>query len=247
MSVQIDALQLYFGEDYIVNDYIRIHQPTVGEIMRMGEGAYFNLIYSLIAIPSDLKAQLDMMGINWEEIEDFELFCMIATALPIEQTRLLFGDIDFREFEIVPLEEQRGCYLRHKKLGFNLDEVAYMLIVQYLCELHKIKQKKEVAGNEVTRRILLEEARAKMRKRATQKKQESQLMPLISTMVNMPGFKYTTKQLKDVGVYEFMDSVARIQVIQSSLALIQGCYSGNVDMKKLNKKELNFMRDLSHG
>ncbi len=32
-----DELQLFFGYDYIVNQYIKIKQPTVREIVEFGE------------------------------------------------------------------------------------------------------------------------------------------------------------------------------------------------------------------
>ena len=37
---QYDELQMFFGDDYKVSDYITIHQPTVGEIMAFGERRY---------------------------------------------------------------------------------------------------------------------------------------------------------------------------------------------------------------
>ena len=34
---ETDQLQLYFGDDYIINDQIKISQPTIGEIADFGE------------------------------------------------------------------------------------------------------------------------------------------------------------------------------------------------------------------
>lgn len=36
-----DELALFFGQDYVINDKIRLHQPTIGEIVEYGERAYF--------------------------------------------------------------------------------------------------------------------------------------------------------------------------------------------------------------
>ena len=60
----------------------------------------------------------------------------------------------------------------------------------------------------------------------------------------MPGFKYNLKEVLSIGFKEFMDAVARTQIITSTQALLNGCYTGNVDTKKLNKNELNYMRDI---
>ena len=83
----VDQLQLYFGDDYIINDKIKISQPTIGEIVDFGEAQYFSVIHTITAIPSDMKSQLWDLGIDWMEIEDFELFMMLAPTLPVERTK----------------------------------------------------------------------------------------------------------------------------------------------------------------
>ena len=74
---------------------------------------------------------------------------------------------------------------------------------------------------------------------------KSTLLPLISTCLNHPGFKYKKNELREVGIVEFMDSVQRLQVYESSTALLKGIYSGFVDASKIDKNELNFMREIS--
>ena len=76
--------------------------------------------------------------------------------------------------------------------------------------------------------------------------EHSILLPLISSMVNHPGFKYKKKELIDVGIVEFMDSVQRLQLYENVTALMSGVYSGMLDTSKMNlSKELNWLRDLS--
>ena len=69
---QVDELQQLCGYGLKICDGLEIRQPTVGDIVKLGESEYFNMVYTLTAIPSDMKAQLDQMGIDWEKIEDFE-------------------------------------------------------------------------------------------------------------------------------------------------------------------------------
>ena len=95
INLDVDELQLYFGDDYIINDNITIAQPLVGNVVDYGEGQYFSMVYSLTAIPSDMKSQLWDMGIDWCEMEDFELFMMLAPTLTVDRTSILFGDLDF--------------------------------------------------------------------------------------------------------------------------------------------------------
>lgn len=53
IDLDVDELQLYFGDDYVINDKIRIHQPLIGELIDYGEQQYFSMVHTLTAIPSD--------------------------------------------------------------------------------------------------------------------------------------------------------------------------------------------------
>ena len=95
--------------------------------------------------------------------------------------------------------------------------------------------------------ILEEEEKLKLQKLKKEKEdiKKSFLLPLISSLVNHPGFKYKTNELKDIGIYQFMDSVQRLQVYENSTALLKGMYSGFVDSKQINQKHLNWLKDLN--
>lgn len=67
---------------------------------------------------------------------------------------------------------------------------------------------------------------------------ESQLVNLISAMLVYPGFKYSKDQLKECGIYEFMDAVKRSQIYTSTIALTQGAYSGFMDTKNIKQESL---------
>lgn len=243
---EVDELQQYFGYGLKICDGLEVKQPTVGDIVKMGEMNYFATVHTLTAIPSDMKAQLDMMHLDWEKVQDFELFIMLIMHMGPDATGVFFGDLDFREFNVEIIDEETRQYrLVHPNTGIVIDEVRYKAITNYLCKMHGIKKKPQVAGNEYTHKMMLEMAYEDLeiqKKKAIEPK--SSLKSLISAMVNMPGFKYNLKEIMNIGFYEFMDSVARTQVIASTTALMQGMYMGNLDMKKLDKKELNFMRDI---
>ena len=64
-------------------------------------------------------------------------------------------------------------------------------------------------------------------------------------MVNHPGFKYKTNELKEIGIVQFMDSVKRLQTYENATALIKGSYSGFVDTSKIDKEQFNWLKDLN--
>ena len=53
IDLDVESLFLYFGDDYVINDNIKLMQPTIGQIVEYGEQSYFSMIHTLTAIPSD--------------------------------------------------------------------------------------------------------------------------------------------------------------------------------------------------
>lgn len=241
IELNIDELQLYFGDDYIINDYIKIHQPTIDEVIKYGESNYFSTVYSITAIPSDMKSQLWDMGLDWMEVEDFELFILLSQTLTPDRTSILFGDLDFSKLKPYPNQVNGDIVLADKETGLIIDKMIYLRIVEYLRKLHNITPKIEKAANEMTKKILIEEDRNKI-KLNQEKPFKSYLLPLISAIKVRQG--YTKDYVRNMGLYEFFDDVARAQIIVNSDKLLHAAYVGMIDMKKINKNELNWFREL---
>lgn len=238
----VDQLQLYFGDDYVINDKIKISQPTIGDIVDFGEAQYFNVIYTITAIPSDMKSQLWDLGIDWMEIEDFDLFVMLAPTLPIEKTKLLFGDLDFTKLKLYKNRENGDILLADLDTGVKIDKMIYLRIVNYLRKVHNITPKIERAANKTTKQILIDEDRMRIQTNK-EKPFKSYLLPLISSVKVRMG--YTKDYVRNEGFVEFFDDVSRLQIIHNADHLLSGCYAGTIDMKKINKTDLNWLREIN--
>ena len=238
----VDQLQLYFGDDYVINDKIKISQPTIGDIVDFGEAQYFNVIYTITAIPSDMKSQLWDLGIDWMEIEDFDLFVMLAPTLPIEKTKLLFGDLDFTKLKLYKNRENGDILLADLDTGVKIDKMIYLRIVNYLRKVHNITPKIERAANKTTKQILIDEDRMRIQTNK-EKPFKSYLLPLISSVEVRMG--YTKDYVRNEGFVEFFDDVSRLQIIHNADHLLSGCYAGTIDMKKINKADLNWLREIN--
>lgn len=241
--LDIDELQMYFGEPFHINDKIAIYIPTIGDIVEFGEKKYYGMIHTLTCIPSDMKSQLFDMGIDYEQISDFELFMMLTRNLTPDVTKLVLGDLDLTKFALCTNSENNEVVLYNQETDTVIDRLIYMKIVEYLRKVHNIKPKVQKAANKTTKKILIKLDRDRLLK-AQKEPYKSQLKPLISAMMRYPGFKYKKNELKQCGLYEFMDTVLGAQVYISSTALLQGSYSGMIDTSKINKKEFNWMRSL---
>ena len=265
---EYDELKMYFGEDYWVTDKIKITQPTLGDIIDFGDVKFYSIVSTLCANTTSFRLQLwDMKPrIDWTKISDFELFTWLIRGFTTEDTCLLFGNLNLSWFKpywknrkdenesiilvYVPRDENGNEMLPiNLEEAIVIDELVYLKIVDYLRKMFDIhpKEERNVKGKTV-KEWIIEEERIKIeneKKLNKDKKNKSFLYPLISSMVNHPGFKYKKNELKEVGIVEFMDSVKRLQTYESVMALMSGMYSGMIDTKKLDlKEELNWMRDL---
>ena len=97
-----DELKLYRGEDFLISKHIKIHQVTLGEICDYNEQDYFSLVYNFTATPQSLKVQLWDAGIDYTTITAYDTFCsFLCKAYSQEKTSILFGDLDFKKFDLV--------------------------------------------------------------------------------------------------------------------------------------------------
>lgn len=188
------------------------------------------------------------MGIDWNKLSDFNLFCMLAPTLTQDSTKLLFGDLDFQLFKLYQDKTEDGdpyFFLYNNDQDYLIDESTYQALALYLKTMFNIFPKTEKAKGKATKKSIIWEDRQNYELHKNDK-YKSTLLPLISSCLNHPGFKYKKNELKEVGIVEFMDSVQRLQIYESSTALLKGIYSGFIDASKINKDDFNFMRDLSH-
>ena len=238
----LDELQVYLGYDYKINDYITIHQPTVGAIAEFGEREYYSMITTLTSTPSDMMSELDSIGINFMEVDDFDLFMMLSSGLTVDKTNILFGDLDFTKFKPYLNENTNEKILYNLDNDAIIDRLAYLKIANYLRVVHGLKANRDKAANETTRKIMIQLDKNKKAK-AKKDGYHSQLKQLISAMMRYPGFKYKKNELIECGIYEFMDTVKGAQIYVSSTALLQGSYSGMIDTSKIKSKNFNWLRD----
>lgn len=240
----MDELKLFRGHDYVINDKITICHPTLEDICNFGEKEYYSLVFDITATPPDYKAFLFDNGIDYEAITEFELFGSICKKYDAEESYILFGGLNLSEFELAihnPTEEK---ILYNSNLDVIIDRSIYELIVGFIRKINGIEKNMEQAGNEFTKKFLIEEDRQN-KEFLKGKPYKSNLIPLISSMVNCADFKYNHADVWDLPIYSFIDSVNRIKKIKSCNYLMQGIYSGNIDATKISKKELNWFGELN--
>ena len=258
---KISLLQLYFGDPYQVSDKIQILQPTIGGILeydrRFGESEFWSMLNVFIGNTTSYRLLLWDMGIDWNEISDFQLFSLLIKTLKVENTEILFGDLDLSLFDAymkqIPNEEKsddkeelelkQEMILWNPELDIEITEDIYNNIALYIRTMFNIFPKVEKAKGKTTKKWIIEEDRMNL---ANTKKEDttSTFLPLIESCCCHAGFKYKKNELREVGIYEFMRDVQRLQIYESTTALLKGMYSGFIDTKGIDKEEFDFMRDI---
>lgn len=260
-SSDISLLQLYFGDPYQVSDKILVYQPTIGGILeydkKFGESEFWSMLNVFIGNTTSYRLLLWDMGIDWNEISDFQLFSLLIKTLKVENTEILFGDLDLSSFDAymkqIPNEDESNnkeesepkqeMILWNPELDIEINKDIYKNIALYIRTMFNIFPKVEKAKGKTTKKWIIEEDRMNL---ANAKKEDttSTFLPLIESCCCHPGFKYKKNELREVGIYEFMRNVQRLQVYESTTALLKGMYSGFIDTKGIDKEEFDFMRDI---
>jgi hypothetical protein len=171
---------------------------------------------------------------------------MLTQSLTPEATHLLLGDLDLSKFKPHAINDSEEVILVYE--GTENDEnpivissIIYEVLVTYIRKMHGFKKQVDKAGNEITRKQLIRLARqdAEM---AKNKPHESFLRPIISAVKCRQG--YGMDYIKQMGIFELMDDLSRLNVIVNADAALGGMFSGFVDTKKMDKTVFNWTRNI---
>lgn len=244
-----DKLRMYFGEDYTING-ITISIPTIGDILDIGEKRFFKSLSPFLSNSTSIRVLLyDVFKMDWNKTKDIEVFFILSNIVKDQEPlKLLFKNINFDDFMIVEAKKNlqdssttTSLYSRSQDILIYEDE--YMEIAEYIRAMLNIHPKVEKAKGKTTKQWILQEDRMKAEQNQD-KENDSTLLPLISTCVNHPGFKYKLEELKQVNICQFMDSVQRIQKYEQGTAALHGIYGGMVSAKDVPQELINFMGEL---
>lgn len=255
-----DAMQIYFKEPYQVTDKITLKQPTIQDIINVGEKQFYSVLLRLIGNTTMFRVFLWDLGMDWNKMYNFDLFRLWVQidGFPKEVSDIFFEDVDFslfKEYLFVPPDEMEKPEAERKEKSVLYDaqndilitEAIYKRIANYYRRIFNIYPKVQKTRGKTTKRDLIEEDKANEKFRAQMGEESgSMIMSLISFCLNHPGFKYKKDELREIGIAEFMDSVNRLQVYEATRAAMTGSYSGFVDTSKMDKELFDFTRDITN-
>lgn len=247
-QIEFDKLKIYFGNPYTIDiedveGEITIYQPEMGDIVDIGEERFYGTLNVFTSNTTSYRLALWELGIDWNQISDFDLFTILYPQIDFEVSKYLFGDLDFSLFELFQRTDNNEVIMKHSDTGVVIDEQVYLHISQYLQTVFNSHPEEKLTDDPILKQWYIRKDQREARNKLLKDEQHSSiLLPIISSCVNHPGFKYDIDGLRHMKVFQFFDAVSRLQIYESTTALLKGMYSGFVDTSKIPNESFNFMR-----
>lgn len=232
------TLNLLYKDSYAINDAISIRIPTVKEVLE-AEDNYYGLVYALTAMPIDRMVQLEDLGIDFTQINAYELFLLFFPAIKELDTSLVFGDLDLRKFELAAGEDEASFALVDAEDDIVIDQRVYMQVAATLRKIHHLEKNRRKPANKEAKEFMLQVERDRLKR---QKRSDfSHLESLIVALVNTEQFCYRYSDVLDLTIYQFNESVRQVVRKVDYEHKMAGVYAGTISAKDLSQDDLNWL------
>ena len=229
-----------------ITDLVSVQNSTVGSILDIGENVYYQHALSLTSTPYDVQASLHMQGIDYETINDYDLFCrgLIGLLDVGDNGQLTLSDSGKLILSIeTPLyfaKFKDGVVLSDRLGNVVIDELVAFEISEAIRKLHFWKRNERKPGNKEAKEYILQKELRRY-KRAMRKPPELVLEPEVVALVNNANFPYDYESVMGLNIYSFNQSVRQIMHTRNVDFYMQGIYSGCIDSSKIDQKSLNII------
>ena len=231
-----------------------VTNTTANRVMLWDIGKDWNKItdYELFAmlIPFVQNVEFLFKVVSFIENPDYDEYLSEEENQENDNERyfVIYDDIDFTKLQPYTFKGVDGnqdveneFFLYDPEQEIIIDEETYMHIREYIRTMFKQHPKDEFAKGKLAKIWIIEDDRERMRLESEKNdgKKKSILLPMVSGLLNHPGFKYDLDGMKKIGIFAFMDSVQRLQLYEQCVSFMGGMYSGFMDTSKLGEEELN--------
>ena len=255
-SEKIDRLKMLRGAPIKFSDSLVLYQPTIGQIADAGEQRFLSVLWMMCSCAWDMPSAFDDMGIDFMTVSDWQFFIQTVRGFDVEDTRLVFGDLDFSKLSpmnykqneddtegqivLVNTKPMKIYGVKYKPAEYILTEQTYKDMIPYVREMIGFQHKGRKAANKATANILIMDDR-KQRARHKNDPYESMFHNGIISLVNTEEFPYTYESVFDLTIYQFTKSLIQIQGKKQACAMLQGSMSGFMDTSKIPSNHFQWM------
>lgn len=265
------------GKDLVLNDKIIVKHPSIGEINTCLEGysIYWQMANLLMCDPYDNMVMLDDMGINYQDVDCFEVFCYQwqSTIKTYEENKETFDKMKYNplsnikhalqfflgehNFDLQNLnvdEEQKLCLIDLDSVEkgtchYFITGETYNYIANFISSINDIPKADRInPADETTRKMLIEDMRNEIKKshRKNNKSNTYTIGDYFGEAILALSFGgnggVSIFDMDKIKVYTLLKGYSITMGRINYDHTMNGVYAGTVDIKKLNKKELNWVK-----
>lgn len=236
--MHIDQKYIVLGLDYQASKKLIVHNPTLSEIFEYGENKYLQDISALLMRPYDAAVFLYDIGKDYREVDNFEFFYTFGYQM-VSPDCILFPGINISEFN-VGINQGTGEYVLYND-EFVIDKIIYTKIVSAIREFHFLPDKVFInPGSKYAVKCWVKQQKDKMKRDAKKKKSDFSYADIISSLVNLSGFKYNYDTVLGIHISQLLDSFYRQNKIIEYQNIMSGLFSGNLDRSKINIDDISW-------
>ena len=233
---------------YKINEDISVYIPTIGEIRGdcdEDEIGYQEMVNLFMVTSTNYMVELDNMGINFENISDWQLFGMLFSGLNGRNLSLLFGVDAIANFQMQMCNEDNSIfYIIDEKANIKITQEEYEKISIILCKINNVTKEHRKFSNEFSRKHAIERliTVSKRNKERNKNSSSSYLDNYITALVCTADFPYNYETVLNVTLHDFIASIKQIKKKYSVDNYHLGIYTGNIDINKskISQKDLDW-------
>lgn len=262
MNINFSKGFMMSGRDFKLTPSITLHHPDLNEIYDinngfMSEQIYWSYVSSLMCDPYTNMVMLDDLGKNFMETTPFEVLILmlqnkenddINSYVELINQALQFFIVEEHDFSLTQYEDGKYCLYDIKNPQCQIDENIFDCIYEWLITTNKIDNSKKIKpADENARLILIEDARAEIKKAKRRKKKKDEKQEVFGNLMSGVCFGgnggASPFNIMNYKIYWLLEHQSTMARQQHSNNLFRGIYGGTISSKDIKKEELDWMNE----
>jgi len=234
MDIKIDdELRLLKGSSFFV-DEIEIKPFTIGEIVEIGYEKYLINLNIFILEVNDFILEIP------EEYKEINIFDLLLNSGQKELLEVFLNGIDFFLKPKQMNVSNNEIIIDNKKINRNnWDDIRQIIKTQN--RVKKNEKEEYNPANEEARRII-------ERIKALKKENPQKELVTLSSIISGVAYKSNNINILNIWnltIFQLYDALDRLSLIDNYKFTLSGIYAGTVDGKKINMKDINWVKILN--
>ncbi len=273
MTIQdkFDETFLLSGKDLILNKFVKVHHPTVGDIQQLGcgincERAYWEYVNCLCCDPYFYMVELYDSGIDYETYTNFDMFVFLwkKAIKEYENNKEKYDKIQYHP--LVPILNALQFFIGNnhfvlqylKEINdyvlldinsppqFYIDRECFNFISDFIIAVNNIEFNEKIhPANKSTKMMLIEDMRDEQ-KRKQKEKQQQESINIIGDIISGVCFggngSLSIANCKNIKIYWLFKAMQIINNRDTFNHTLNGVYAGTVDFKTVSEDILNWKK-----